>query len=162
MDDTLDRAWKSGTSPFDGITLRVEDVPVSALPPLLSELVASLRQQFGERRLWCVEDWHAHDGWVKSRRAANWDQLVETCCSPEALSARAALDEHVALAFYTEPLGLLPRIEVEELPEPGRERMGAFDITLPGSAVQLLEPSVRERDVERSPAKAFFDQIYVG
>lgn len=162
MDETLESAWRSETCPFDGLTLRVADVPVSSLAPLLTELVAGLRLRLGAGQLWRVEDWHAHDGWVKERRSSSWAELVELCRSPEALIASAALDDHVALALYTEPLALLLRIEVEEFPEPGRERLGAFDVTLPNSAVQFLDRALRERVVERSPAKAYFDQIYAG
>ena len=162
MDETLERAWRSETCPFDGITLRVQDMPVSSLAPLLTELVANLRLRFGEGQLWRVEDWHAHDGWVKDRRSSNWAQLAELCRSAEALIASAALDEHVALAFYTEPPAVLLRIEVEEYPEPGRERLGAFDLTLPRSEQSHVDPLLGDRGCERSPAKSYFDATYAG
>jgi hypothetical protein len=160
MDEALDRAWRSATSPFDGITLRAADAPVKTLAPLLTQLVERLRVRFSERRLWRVEDWHAHDGWVTERRASSWDELLELCRSEDALIARAALDEFVALAFYTEPTALLLRIEVEDYAEAGQERMGAFDVTLPASDAALCEALPRELHVRRSDAKQYFDEIH--
>lgn len=160
MDEALERAWRSATSPFDGITLRAADAPVKTLAPLLTQLVESLRVRFGERRLWRVEDWQAHDGWVTERRASSWDELLELCRSEDALSARAALDEFVALAFYTEPPALLLRIEVEDYAEAGHERMGAFDVTLPASDAALCEALPHESSVRRTDAKQYFDEIH--
>lgn len=160
MDEPLERAWRSATSPFDGITWRTADAPVKTLAPLLTQLVASLRARFGERRLWRVEDWHAHDGWVTERRASNWDELHEVCRSEDALIAHAGLDDLVALAFYTEPPALLVRIEVEDHAEAGHERMGAFDVTLPTSDAALCEALPRELSVRRIDAKQYFDEIH--
>lgn len=160
MDEALERAWRSVTSPFDGLTWRTADAPVKTLAPLLTQLVESLRVRFGERRLWRVEDWHAHDGWVTERCPSSWDELLELCRSEDALIARAALDEFVALGFYTEPPALLLRIEVEEHAEPGHERMGAFDVTLPASDAALCEALPHELSVRRIDAKPYFDEIH--
>lgn len=162
MDQLLNRAWRAGDPPFDGVSLRAEDVPLAALAPLLAGVVACLHARFGDRRLWRVEDWHAHDGWVTDRRASGWEELAETCASSDTLAARAALDEFVMLAYYSDPPGLLVRFAVEEYPEPRRERMGCFDVTLPRTEETLIDSALRNLGCARAPAKSYFDETFAG
>jgi len=97
---------------------------------------------------------------VTERRPSDWDELHELCRSPDALSAHAALDDLVRLAFYTEPPALLLRIEVGEFAEAGHERMGAFDVTLPAPDAALCEALPHESSVGRIDAKQYFDAIH--
>lgn len=164
MDNFLEHAWRNGAPPFDGYTIRAENLPLELLAPVLANLVRVFRQTCGDRHVWSFEDWHEHDGFVKPRRAVTWQSLTDFCSSSATLAARAPNDDAVSLAFYTDPRPVLLRVQIYETEVDGHPfgPTGSFDVT--GAQVDLdpLAATLLDVPTHKFPARVFFDKRYAG
>ena len=115
MDETLMKAWRSGTAPFNGATARPSDLlPLADLSSVLRLLVATLHQRHGNTALLRLDDWHEHDGYVTSAKPITWQELAATTATPEALYEQRPRDGHVRSAVYESTGCFLLRIWVPD------------------------------------------------
>jgi hypothetical protein len=162
MDAALQHAWLSSSPPFNGVTLRTEDlVRLERLSQLLSTAIVFLREEFGDASLLQHADWHEHDGYITSSAATDWNALANLVASPETLYEQRRGEDFVRIGVYEGRGGFYLRIWVPEDnddPEEYPGRWGSFDVSAAEPVVVRLNRALGSAGLVLSNAKPYFDQ----
>jgi hypothetical protein len=68
VDTILERAWKNQEKPFHENTLALKDlIPISVLRPILHSVINYYESLYPHCKLYSLDDWHQHDGYVNLR-----------------------------------------------------------------------------------------------
>jgi hypothetical protein len=113
MNSALQERWWVGHAPFGGLTIASDGgMPLGAVRAILAEVVPYLQRQWDHRQLYLLEDWHAHDGYLRDARATSWGELRVACSSNAELLSLCSDDTGVATAVYPDDYGFLPSVRV--------------------------------------------------
>ncbi|MCE9560022.1 MAG: hypothetical protein K8R88_13875 [Armatimonadetes bacterium] len=85
MTPALAERLKHSQSPFDGITLAVENISLTDLRQHLALAAAELHREFNSLELEQNDDWHWHDGYTKAGTTASWSEVLGWTESEESL-----------------------------------------------------------------------------
>lgn len=158
MDAEMDRRWRANEPPFDGVRLAPDALlPVADLSAAITVVTDHLsRSMSPDSRLWFVEDWHEHDGYVKKAEPASW-QMIREWSKRENLRPG---DTYVRAAFFPDSRSFYFRYYVAD-EEPGEAMEGEFDLTGPkplidSTALALAEAGYHALTIES--AKLYFDR----
>ena len=166
MNKELEKRWKESIKPFDKNVLVLEDLFV--IPELL-EMIKTvskvLKQYYLDTKLFILDDWHEHDGYVTTESECNWGMIDDTLNSENSLYQSRSGDTFVRKAIFPENMDFLFRYyileENEDSEYPGI--WGDFDIC---ASSTLLNEIKTEFNSEISlllyevPAKTYFDGAY--
>jgi hypothetical protein len=173
MDAEMNRRWQANESPFDGIRLFLADaVPLSALGSIVSSVIDYLPRESPGDQLFCLHDWHEHDGYISEARAASWDEIRAWLRSDDALYA-AGPGDYVRLGIFPADRHYYLRLYIIQegsYLEPGslRElagRQGVFDLTGSERLVEAVAGAVQRpgfTGFSLDTAKAYFDRSWAG
>lgn len=169
MNEALYQRWKRASPPFDGQTVMFaseELTPLPALRQALLVIVPALQQRWSEAKLFMLDDWHEHDGYVSIARPTTWRELLERLGTNEETMAFTHGDWDVRLAFFPEDYGFYLRVYIPtEDDNDYPEQRGSFDVTCAvelASEIAGLAASASGLSVAESKAKAFFDLYFSG
>jgi hypothetical protein len=166
MNQALERRWRDRLAPFNGVTLVAPPAPLAATRRLLAAITGRLRpvDLSAEDQLFTFEDWHDHDGYLTSERAATWDELGACLATDDALVSASSDDTLVRRAWYPNDFAFLLRWCVTSDPDdfglPRDGFAGWVDVTGSPEQIQSLSDLVLGGDVR--PAGDFFDATWSG
>ncbi len=171
MDEELQRRWREGRAPFNGVTLHLEQhIPLSDLRAALLLVVETLKEQWPDATLHRMEDWHEHHGVPSRAEETTWSEIGRTLASNDSLYAARTGDTYVHIGLCPSGREFYLRFYPmdEDTPDAGWRkgkvgRYGSFDLT--------CDPSLAEMVVDRllplqlsglrsSSAKEYFDARY--
>lgn len=158
----LESRWKSGAAPFDGDVLWIDDVLHPE--PFAAALAACTRVLRGERdleRLYWLDDWHAHDGFLTAERPCTWADINEWTSSTDAVRKSSPGDFDVYRLIYPADLRFCLRYRLDSNDDSDADFNVCADVLM----LDEIAPSLRRMHVEsvvREPAKPYFDRKYAG
>jgi len=163
----LERRWRSGSPPFDGLTVAFASEDLTPLPALrlaLLALVSRLQTHWPEAALFTLDDWHEHDGFINAAKPTSWQYLSAALASDKALSALSQGDWDVRRAFFPATYDFYLRVYIPaDCGNDYPERRGDFDVTCgPSLAAELadLAAFAGGLPIAECDAKGFFDRRY--
>jgi hypothetical protein len=171
MDEELNRRWREGRAPFNGVTVHLEQhIPLSDLRAALLVVVDTLKEQWPDATLDRMEDWHEHHGVPSRPEETTWSEIERTLASDDSLYAARTGDTYVHIGLCPSSREFYLRFYPmdEDTPDAGwpKERVGrygSFDLTCD----QRLAEMVMERllplqlpGLSTCPAKGYFDARY--
>jgi hypothetical protein len=175
MDAEMNRRWQAGESPFDGIRLFLEDpVPLCVLRSILTPAIDYLQRESPQDNLFCVHDWHEHDGCILKKRPVSWEDIRSWLSSDDALYAVGPGDDYVRVGIFPADRRYYVRLyiivegslrEVEGSFRVVEGRQGAFDLTGSEWLVEAVAKAAQRPGLaafSREPAKAYFDLSWGG
>ena len=168
MNKELEKRWKEGQKPFDGNVLALEDFMV--LPELLKflkMLSMVLEKHFSDSKLFILDDWHEHDGYLTTANQCSWKMIEEILSSEENLYNSRSGDTFVRKAILAENMDFLFRYYIMDKDEdseyPGI--WGDCDICAPALVLTEIKAKLNSEInllLYEGPAKAYFDSAYAG
>lgn len=163
----MERRWRRGEAPFDGVTLAPEAwVPLPLLSRMVSSVVGTLRREH-PGPLHTLLDWHEHDGWLTAATPVTWGELAAAIERPEAWTHTfAGGDTWVYRAYFPEDRSFYVRFYAsnEDGPAAG-EWSGTFDLTGPSELVESVLNRLRQDEdvpLRVFPPHAYFNERYAG
>ena len=171
MDADLDRLWREGQRPFDGLTVTSNDyVPLPLFQQALVAVVERLYTYRPEASLFHNMDWHEHDGFLSKANSYSWKKLRDLVASIENLHERFyPADTYVRDGIFPAERDYLLRYYVDfpdATPwEPTPLPTGIIDVTCQQTLALQIESAMQTAGVSNTeilPAKAFFDSRYAG
>ena len=171
MNAELDRLWRNGQSPFDGLTVTLNDyIPLPLFQQALVAIVERLYAYRPEASLFHNMDWHEHDGFINESQPISWAELRDRIASIRNLQDRFYLaDTYVRDGIFPAERDYLLRYYVDfpdATPwEPTPLPTGIIDVTCQRPLALQIESAMQTVGVSNLdilPAKAFFDSRYAG
>ena len=143
-DPLLESLRKKGAAPFDQQVLHPDDwLPIDELRSSLATVMNVLRGQYPSAKLFGLDDWHEHDGYISPSRSSSYAEIESAFSTEKALYDARHGNYRVFRAFYSETGDFLFRFCVndEDDDEQYPGIWGSFDVS---GSVALLE-SIRAR-----------------
>jgi hypothetical protein len=174
MDAEFEIRWREGRFPFDGTTVALtEYVPLATLREALLIAVGHLRQYRPTSTLWCLDDWHAHDGCVTEAQRTTWQELDALLSSSDGLKAASTGDTYVCRGYFPVERDYYLRLYVPDVSDnpfhahddPNLVEVGLFDLTCQWPMAKRIAEEIGAvgiQVIELVPAKEFFDRSYSG
>lgn len=174
MDAEMERRWRGGLPPFDGVTVTLEDhVPLPVLRRLLLPVFDVLQARYSHAALFTFHDWHEHDGCGLDSKPGSWEELRAILASDEALASSYARDTYVRTGFLPAGREFYLRLYVPSAgdnphyarDDPDLVTVGTFDVTCaPDLAMELVAAmeEIGGATLRLAPAREFFDARYSG
>jgi hypothetical protein len=114
MNEQLDQRWRQKQPPFDGEVVVFDDsLTPSAMVRALQLIVQVLGKESGSEELRKIEDWHDHDGFIKSDELYSWAELRSAVTSVDSLRVSCSDDWMVHTLVYPVSLGFCLRYWIE-------------------------------------------------
>lgn len=146
MNKPLQQRLESGDAPFAGTTLYLSPPPDSreAMVRMIAIAVKVLQRRHERNRLYVLNDWYEHDGYITDERPCSWDEIACWTQTPEHLAASCSGDWRVHTLVYSEDFGFCFRywIDVDDDQEHGFDVCGDED-TLREIATEMAAAGVR-------------------
>lgn len=169
MNNDLQQRWRKAEVPFNGFTIRFDTrelLPLSALRQALLVVVPALQERWPQAKLFMLNDWHEHDGYVNAEQPTSWHELVQKIEADEAVKKFSTGEWEVRLAFFPNDYGFYLRIYVaSEHDNEGAVWGGNFDLTCAPELASALADTVASASklpIAKMEAKAYFDLHYGG
>jgi hypothetical protein len=179
MNEELNRRWRGGLPPFDGVTVSGDGrinatfYPLEVLRQVLAAIIDHLSEQYPVSQVFRLSDWHEHDGFVAPAKHSTWDELRSQTASIDALLSASEKETYVRTGVFSEDYSYYLRFYIpDEHDNPyadsdprSRLRWGTFDVTCHDPlASELSEVALNAgaETLQRSRAKDFFDKSYSG
>jgi hypothetical protein len=174
MEPELEKRWRAGLPPFDGVTVHLpNDIPLLDLISPVAKVIEGLHEHSGTMPLIVFDDWHEHDGFVNESKPATWEELISLAVSEETLLRASTGESYVSRAYCPVDRGWLLRLLVPDRydnshyahNDPRLIHFGAFDVTCEELLAHRLHASAQavcSSPLLMTSAKAFFDQRYGG
>jgi hypothetical protein len=160
----LQRRWKSGEAPFDGMVVATCDEPgLAVFLEILSFAVERLRQE--SRDLSIIADWHEHDGFLTNPIRTTWSEFATRLSSPESLYQSRDSDDYVRIGLFPDSFEWLLRYNIEDA-EQDCDAWCDFDFSC--TAKSPFSSLISELNAnwpgytDVSQARQFFDNSYGG
>jgi|SRR5688572_1086220 len=155
MDAALERGWKDGTTPFDGVTFRPasdDPLPLSRFRPLARAILDALKAASTGSALRVLEDWHEHDGFQTTSSAITWSE-IQRRISTDGFRTE---DDLVSKAIYPSDLSFYFRLRVDD--------NGEIDVTVPLTRAAAMATVFQAAGClfTSENSKTFFDRRYGG
>ena len=74
--------------PFSGLTIMFDTkelLSLSAIRQALLAVVPALQERWPQAKLFVLNDWHEHDGYVNAEQSTSWQQLFQRIEEDEAV-----------------------------------------------------------------------------
>jgi hypothetical protein len=169
MDQEMERRWRTGLPPFDGLILHQADlVPLSRLRLVLIDVVEILSRDREAEGLAKVADWHEHDGFVALPERSSWQELRSILVSGDTLFASGTGETYVSTGYFPTDRAFYFRIYIPDeydLPRDCTEKQGQFDLTCGEAMAERVLNAVEQTSSVRlikTPAKPYFDRTWRG
>ena len=155
MNEELERRWRSDTLPFDGHTLATEDgVPALDVRRFLIKAIECLEPIHGSSKLYKIDDWHEHDGFVTSATPVTWSELRSWLASDQRLFIARSGEVDVYVGIYPEDYSFYLRFYLDqEILPPGRPLEGAADLSASFELVSYLQGELEETTIESATTR---------
>lgn len=165
MDPTLERCWKSGTAPFDGVTVydaSDDEITLLSLRHSALAVVEILQQKFPAASLRIFDDWHEHDGFISPSSKTTWSEVRDRLTSDDSFLFFKTGDFQVSKAIYPEGLEFFLRIYIDEEAKPG-DGVGELDVTVPLNTAGTISDALRSLlKPKTESARSYFEKRYGG
>jgi len=114
MNDILVHKWKQNKYPFNENVLTLTDyISLNDLSNALNIIYQILFFKFGNYKLYCIEDWHNHDGFIIKEKATTWEILKNITKDKDILFDSRYDDFEVYNLYYDENFNFLLRYNIE-------------------------------------------------
>ena len=165
MDATLEKRWKAGEAPFDGVTLHdgEGEIPLGKLREAVARVLDLLETRYAAAGLVILDDWHEHDGFICAGSNISWTELRNHLSSKDAFLKFKTGDFQVARGVYPKEMQFLLRIYIEEDSGPD-VGAGDMDVTVPVELGDTMAEALTRSGLTPKAvnAKAFFDERFGG
>ncbi len=166
MDAELDRRWRTGGSPFDGLTYAARaSLPITRVRVALEILVYALEHSSNEAApeppsVVSLRDWHFAGGAITTAKPCSWSEVRYWLRSDNGLFQARTGEEDVFISVYSRDFPFLLRFYVDpEVSAPGEPLEGRFDVTAREGLARSLASVLRQGGVTEFvevPASEFF------
>jgi hypothetical protein len=164
MDAILEPLWRAGEKPFHGTTIfPTENVYVRDAVVAMSSAYDHIALYYPSARLFALEDWHEHDGYISPSKPTSLAELREQVGSPESYVRSHSDDSAVYRAIYPESLDFVLRYCLWDDDSAGSaDREVQWSFTGYGHAIPELRKRWQQFSLSEEPSAEYFQSRYAG